>query len=313
MCVEITVAICTYNRADMLDGALTSLCTQAVSANCFEILVIDNGSFDNTAACVQGCKKKYPNHTIRMVFEATIGLGWARNTAILQAEGRYVAFLDDDARAQPDWLAQALAILRKEPEALICIGGPIQPFYTTPKPVWFKDDYESRSWGKKARRLNSGESFSGSNMIWRKTSLQAIGGFTGLLGVKGETLSIGEETDAFMRLWQQVDEPLLFYSPTLRVRHWVPSFKMKVLYRLKRAFVAGQVAVQLKKQPGWRWRLFSLLRGIRDLMLNTYQAICHFRQHTYWQNWLVEEGQPVMIKLGIILASVGVNIQARQK
>jgi glycosyltransferase involved in cell wall biosynthesis len=311
--LDISVAICTYNRADLLGGAIDSLCRQTLPANCFEIIVVDNGSTNSTVEIVRDFQVKYPEHNIQWHFECQLGLAHARNTAMLRAKGRHVAYLDDDSRAEPDWLAQALTILRKEPETLVCLGGPIQPFYTTPKPAWFKDEYESRSWGAQARRLNCGESFSGSNMIWRKTSLQSIGGFTGLLGVKGETLSIGEETDAFRRVWQRSDEPLLFYAPTLRVLHWVPPFKMKVLYRLKRAFVTGQVAVQMRRQPGWRWQLHSLLRGIREMLFFSYWAIRHSRQYESWQNWLVEEGETVMIKLGIVLASLGIFIQVKQK
>lgn len=313
MSVEITAAICTYNRAELLEGTLVSLCTQAVPASCFEILVIDNGSSDNTADCVRSCQQRYPNHIIRMIYEARQGLGLARTTAIQQAEGCYIAYLDDDAQAEPDWLAQALVICRGKSEALVCLGGPIFPFYTTPKPVWFKDVYETHTWGSQPRQLGFDESFNGSNMIWRRDSLQAIGGFTKNLGVKGEVLSGGEETDAFRQVWRQFQDPCLYYQPSLRVMHLVPPFKMKVFYRLKRALVNGQVAVQLRKQSGWRWRMVAVLGGTRVLLIYCVKAIRRFRQYEYWQNWLVEEGEPIMRKLGIVLASLGIFIQVKQK
>lgn len=313
MTAEITVAICTYNRADLLAGALDSLCSQAVPARIFEILVVDNGSTDNTAVCVQDFQERFPGHNIRMIYEGRQGLGLARTMAMKQAGGRYIAYLDDDARAEPDWLAQALFILQGRSEEIVCLGGPIYPFYTSPKPVWFKDAYESRSWGECERPLKLGESFSGSNMIWHKVHLERIGGFTGKLGVKGDVLSVGEETDAFNKINKQLDQPLFYYSPALRVRHWVPPFKMTVWYPLKRTFIGGQVTMKLREKPGWQLRSRILLRGAVDLLSNTLRAFWHCRRHGYWQNWLIEEGQPVMNKLGIVLASLGIFIELKQK
>lgn len=310
--MEITVAICTYNRARLLEGALSSLCRQAVPASCFEIMVVDNGSTDNTVDCVQACQLRFPYTNIRLIFEGEQGLGLARTTAVQNAHGRYIAFIDDDARAEADWLAQALAIFHEQGDELVCLGGPILPYYNILKPVWFKDTYETHTWGNQARQLNTGESFNGSNMIWRKDCLQAIGSFSGKLGVKGDQLSAGEETDAFGKAWRQFKNPFLYYEPALRIMHVVAPFKMRVSYRLKRAFVTGQVAVQLQKPTGWLWRVVAVLGGARVLLLYSVWALRRIRQYEYWQNWLVEEGEPVMKKLGIILASLGILVRVKQ-
>ena len=88
-----------------------------------------------------------------------------------------MAYIDDDAKASPDWLNVAFEIINSITPAPLCLGGPIYPFYLTPKPIWFKDEYEVRSWGPDSRWLSKGESFSGSNMIWKKEVFITFGGF----------------------------------------------------------------------------------------------------------------------------------------
>ena len=129
-----------------------------------------------------------------------------------------IAFLDDDARAEPDWLEQALRLFERVEPSPFAVGGPIEPFYLAPKPDWFKDEYEIRSWGDEPRFLRTGETFSGSNMIFTKTALRVHGGFSDRFGMKGERLSVGEETVLFDEIWRGSPDAPLYYSPELVVR-----------------------------------------------------------------------------------------------
>jgi glycosyltransferase involved in cell wall biosynthesis len=311
MSVDISVAICTYNRIDLLGGAISSLCQQSLPVSRFEIIIVDNGSTDNTVELVRDYQTKYPDHTIHLLCESQQGLGYARNRALEQAQGQYIAYLDDDAQVEPCWLAQALLILNEQTEVIICLGGPIFPFYTMRKPAWFKDAYESRSWGAKERFLQAGESFSGSNMIWHRAKILALGGFNERVGLKGRKLSLGEETDAFVKAWHHFEEPIMWYDPTLIVKHLVPAFKMKVSYRLKRAFVAGQVAsYQSNRHHG---RVYSLFGACKGIFTGGLKALWRYRKYPFWQNWAVEEGQPVMINFGTILAVLGIYVTVHQQ
>lgn len=312
MGIEISVVICTFNRADLLDGALASMCRQTLPANRFEILVIDNGSTDNTAECVRSYKHQYPNHVICHIYETEQGAGIARNLATRQAQGRFVAFLDDDARASSNFLSQAMDRICAEPQLpLIGLGGQIHPFYTSPKPIWFKDAYELRSWGNKERFLQVGESFSGSNMIWYRSDLLAIGGFAEHFGPKGKMLALGEDTAAFMKAWEQYEKPLFLYLPTLKVLHWVPLYKMNVSYRLKRAFLAGQAVLrQYNRQHG---RVYTVLGACKGIVVGGLKALWRCRRYPHWQNWAIEEGRPIMINLGTILAVLGIYVTVRQE
>jgi glycosyltransferase involved in cell wall biosynthesis len=314
--IFITVTICTYNRADLLSGAIESLVKQTLSPACFEILVVDNASTDDTVGIVQTYQEQCPDYVIRYLHEVHLGVGHARNAALREAYGSLIAYMDDDARAAPDWLEKGLAIFRtmsSQSRQLICVGGPILPFYTSPRPDWFKDEYEVRTWAVHGRWLEPEEAFSGSNMIWHKESLVAIGGFGEDLGPIGMAFALGEDTLAFKKVWRLFSHAAMFYSPELVVLHWVPEYKMKLSYRLQRAFLNGQSAVQMEEHPSLPWRLRTLARSGGAAFLWTLRALLRKPRYRHWQNWVVEQGQPVLVKIGTVLAVLGVYIPVKRK
>lgn len=115
----ISVAICTRNRAHSLPATLDSLLIQTYTN--IEILVIDNGS--STDATERLLRTQYPS--IRYISEKCLGLNNARNRAMSEARGEIVAFIDDDARADPDW-AGALLPLFDDPKVM-CAAGLVVP------------------------------------------------------------------------------------------------------------------------------------------------------------------------------------------
>lgn len=308
---NITIAICTYNRADILSSALESLCRQTLIPDQYEILVVDNASTDNTGDIIRNVQEKYPEHHIIGIYEVKQGLGYARNTALGQVDTPYIAYIDDDARADPNWLAIILGYIEKS-TTFHCLGGPILPFYTSMKPAWFKDQYESRTWGDKIRHLRFGESLSGSNMIWHTEALRSIGGFGETVGVKGNTLSVGEETIAFHQLWQRIENPVVIYDPNLVIYHWVPPNKMRINYPLKRAFVVGQVAILVTPHSNLLERFRIALRSGGAVILYGLRAVFRFTRYQHWQNWVIEECQLVASKMGTSLAAFGINIDVTQ-
>jgi len=114
---EVSVIIPTYNRADLVTLAIESVLAQTYPD--FEIIVIDDGSQDDTGAVV----KAYPDPRIRYIYQDNTGLGGARNTGIRAARGRYVAFLDADDLFLPENLALQVQELQSHPEAGFAAGG----------------------------------------------------------------------------------------------------------------------------------------------------------------------------------------------
>ena len=83
--IRISVVVCTYNRADMLEGALDSLIQQTLDKNLYEIIVVDNASTDSTPQVVRETQNRHPARRIAYIYEAVSGLGRARNAALQQA------------------------------------------------------------------------------------------------------------------------------------------------------------------------------------------------------------------------------------
>ena len=143
--VKLTVVVCTFNRADFLAETLRSLASQTLAEAQLEVLVVDNNSTDNTPEVVNAFRKKIVS--LRSLHESRQGLSYARNRGWQEARGLLVSYIDDDARAEPDWcerIVEAFEIVTPPP---VCVGGPINPYYQTTPPPWFRDGFELRSWG----------------------------------------------------------------------------------------------------------------------------------------------------------------------
>lgn len=131
---EISVVVCTYNRAALLTRAVESLFAQQAEGTRFEILVVDNNSNDNTRAVVESLQAKSPV-PLRYIFEPRQGNAYARNTGVEQAEAPIVAFIDDDVVATDNWVSAIKSGFERYPQ-LSFIGGKVLPLWEGDPPSW---------------------------------------------------------------------------------------------------------------------------------------------------------------------------------
>src|SRR5208283_1040221 len=100
--MDISLAICTFNRAESLDRTLAHLDTLRIPEGLeWELLVVNNGCTDHTDEVIARHQKRLP---LRRLFEPKRGLSPARNLAIDSARGGFIFWTDDDALPHPDWL-----------------------------------------------------------------------------------------------------------------------------------------------------------------------------------------------------------------
>ena len=104
---DISVIVCTYNRADWLREAIESLTKLETQEFTYEVLVVDNASSDNTPEVVNEAAENAAC-TIRYVREAEPGVSFARNRGLEESKATWIAFFDDDEIAEPDWLLQLM-------------------------------------------------------------------------------------------------------------------------------------------------------------------------------------------------------------
>ena len=110
----ISVVIPTYNRCDSLKRCLLSLEKQVFKD--FEVLVVDDGSVDDTKNIFDSVKDK----RFRYIFQENKGQSAARNQGVRNAKGNIIAFTDDDCKADPNWLMVVNKIIRGN---IKCVKG----------------------------------------------------------------------------------------------------------------------------------------------------------------------------------------------
>jgi glycosyltransferase involved in cell wall biosynthesis len=111
---RISVIIPCYNHGRYLPEAVASVVAQTYTD--WEVIIVDDGSTDDSAAVAEQLIARYPQHPIRLLRQTNQGLSASRNNAICHARGTYILPLDADDQIEPDMLATTLALLERRPE-----------------------------------------------------------------------------------------------------------------------------------------------------------------------------------------------------
>ena len=202
--VDISVAICTRNRAASLARTLESLTAMRVPDGLqWEVIVVNNGSQDNTDAVIARFEGKLP---IRREFQPIPGASNARNHAVAVAQGAYLLWTDDDAMVDPEWIEAYLGAFRQWPSAAI-FGGKIIPSFEEPMPQWLRD-------------------------CWRTTvdsayAYRDFGDSPFPLTLKGYRIPYGANFAV-----RTADQRTYLYDPALGPGAWVPGEETGVIERM---------------------------------------------------------------------------------
>lgn len=230
---SLTVAVCTRDRSDCLPRCLEAL-VRVLRPGCpdgpgsaargpIELLVVDNAPSDDRTA---GCVAVVPG--VRYVREPLPGLDFARNRALAEATGDYVAFVDDDAVMDDGWYDGFVAAWRRDPEAA-AITGLVLPLELETEAQRL---FEARGGFRRgfARLRYAGDTLAGNrlypagagifgagcNMVLRRSVMQRLGGFDEALDV-GTPTQGGGDLDIFYRILRAGHA--LLYEPAQLVMH----------------------------------------------------------------------------------------------
>lgn len=284
----LSVVICTYRRADRLERALSSLELQMYQGSDWEVLVIENDSISVPAvhAVIERHRGRLP---LRHVVEPQIGLSIARNTAVHCARGEYLAYFDDDAEAAEGWLAALFnSCIVNRPD--FC-GGPTLPLYMKPKPDWYLDKYATGYvYGAEIRFLNNEEWLGGANFAVSKKLCLELGGFRSDLGMTGDQVAYGEETELMIRAWDNNQHLKVLYHPNMIVHHEVRPEKMTVIWNIQAYWAAGRSSSIMT--PVQRKDAFiALLRAVNSVGMSVMHMSKRSRgegKSRLWQQWICE-------------------------
>jgi GT2 family glycosyltransferase len=254
-----TVIIATYNRAALLDQCLSHLAQQRFEPG-DEVVTVDNGSTDETAAVLRKYQRTFtvPLHILE---ESRAGKSHALARALTIAAGDILAFTDDDVNVGPGWLDAIRSAMQQDDVALV--GGPVAPRWERSAPWWLAlngDEY-----GRLASPLalvNYGSqpcdlgprTLLGANLAVRRSVLEQVGGFATHLGKLRGTLLSGEDHEFCRRV--QAAGFRGRYIPEAGVYHWVPSSRMRMRYFLSWFFWSGITNAALDDDAQRRERTF---------------------------------------------------------
>ncbi|HXH07329.1 MAG TPA: glycosyltransferase [Vicinamibacterales bacterium] len=251
----ISVVICTYNRARLLEQTLTALSAARLPAPSarVDVIVVDNNSTDDTRAVVRGAAARAP-FPIRYDFEPRQGKSFALNRALALAGGDVVALTDDDVVPAPDWIAR---LAEDFLGGWTFVFGKVLPIWEVPPPpelltlrardIWgplalvdYGDEpqvYVPAQFGRQRLPI-------GANLAVRREALVAVGGWRTDLGKVDNTLIAGEDHELCVRLHRHGLYHGL-YDPNLRVRHLVPAARLTRRYFRRWFFWHGRTMARM--------------------------------------------------------------------
>ena len=229
--MDATIAICTWNRSDLLEKTLVQMQQLAVPAGVsWEIVVVNNRCTDNTDEILAKYADALP---LRRVFEDKQGQSHARNAAAVAARGELIIWTDDDVLVDAQWLGEMLAAARANPQYSF-FGGPIEPWFAHDPPQWLLDNWALINGAFAFRDLGT-DHFEfdlkrlpyGANYAMR-TPIQREFLYNPRLGRVATGEIRGEETDVLHKLLAAGYRG--GWVPTAKVKHYIPADRLTLDY-----------------------------------------------------------------------------------
>jgi len=277
---DISVVICVYteDRWEDIRAAVSSVRAQSYPA-LETLLVVDH----------HPALRDRLEHEYRAAADVRVlansgprGLSSGRNTGIAAGRGEVIAFLDDDAVAERDWLRR-FAEGYADPRVL-AVGGRTEPVWASGRrPGWFPEEFD---WvvGCTYRGLPPGRvrvrNVLGGNASFRRAAFEAAGGFATGIGRDGGHRPLGcEETELCIRLARARPDAVLIVDDRAVIHHRVPGPRERFAYFRARAYAEGLSKALVARSVGAQQGLESerryatrvlpagVVRGLRDALL----------------------------------------------
>jgi succinoglycan biosynthesis protein ExoM len=228
---HISVCVLSYKRPELLGVCLDALGAQRAAGFSYSIVVVDNDAEQSARGVVETWASANPIEIVYEV-EPEKNISRARNKAVATASGSYIAFIDDDESAEPDWLWHLHhACVEFQADGVL---GPVLPQFEGSPPAWFvKSGLSMRSSFATGTRLLSSTYMRTGNVIFGRDLVRDLDvPFDPRLGLSG-----GEDADFFDRMLAAGRS--FVWCEEARVHERVPEERQTLRYHLRRALIRG--------------------------------------------------------------------------
>jgi glycosyltransferase involved in cell wall biosynthesis len=250
----VSVVICAHT---MKRWAETCAAIESVRGQSFaqkEIIVV----VDHNPELFVALAARFPHLTVVENAEEQ-GLSGGKNTGVAVAEGEVVAFLDDDAVADADWL-KFLADSYADP-AVMGVGGLTLPSWKVPRPSWFPREFDwvvGCTYRGMPEERAPVRNLLGGNASFRREVFSVVGGFKNGIGRSADKRPLGcEETEFCIRLSQSLPDAVLLFDNRATIWHMVPADRSRISYFWSRCYAEGLSKAQVTASVGTRRGLSS--------------------------------------------------------
>jgi glycosyltransferase involved in cell wall biosynthesis len=283
---SISVIICAYTekRWDDLVAAVESVQQQTLPAS--EIIIVVDHNLDLLLRVRENLLG-----VIAIENGESKGLSGARNSGAVVAQGTVLAFLDDDAIAEPDWV-EKLAACYTSPN-IVGVGGKIEPLWSVAPPSWFPSEFNwviGCTYQGMPTKNTPVRNIIGANMSVRRDILLSVGGFRASFGCNKDTSMASanlrwfhhyagdEETEFCIRVTQLLPGSVWLYTTSAVIEHRVTAQRTRWAYYVWRCYDEGLGKASLVKLHKVRTALSSertytfkaLPRGIMRGLVDTF-------------------------------------------
>jgi hypothetical protein len=242
----VSVIVCgfTEDRWDDLCRAVRSLRAQTEPAE--EIILV----VDHCPGLLRRARENLAGLTV-VPNRMAKGLAGGRNTGVAEARGDVVAFLDDDAAADPDWLARLAD--HYGDARVMGVGGLVKPVFEAGRPAWFPPELDwvvGCSYQGMPVQPAPVRNFIGANMSFRREILADLHGFSAGLGRVGTTPLGWEGTELCLRASQRYPDGVLLHEPAASVDHRVREPRARWGYLWSRCYAEGLSKAKVARLAG---------------------------------------------------------------
>jgi glycosyltransferase involved in cell wall biosynthesis len=241
-----TIVICAYTEDRWADiGRATESARTQMTPALETLLVIDHNE-----ALARRARVAWPDMRV-IESRGPRGLSGARNTGVEEARGEIVAFLDDDAAADPAWLDELVAPFADA--RVVATGGHAEAAWDAGRPAWFPPEFDwvvGCSYVGLPRGRARVRNPIGSAMAFRREPVLEAGGFRSDVGRIGTHPTGGEETELCIRIARLHPESTVVLAPGARVLHRVPAGRGTFAYFRARCFQEGRSKARIAALEG---------------------------------------------------------------